>query len=231
MKAVLLLLAVSLLTGCSTHMTKIQYQGIGAPSSVAGKAVAEVVVLDQRGTDGDWLGAVRGGYGNRLKTLRTDKPTDQVVGDAYRAALETSNLYGGHEHGVFQLRVTITKFDCSYYFNREAHAHLLVSLIEKGTAKEVFSQTYRADEVESGVGAGIFGDVDTLRQLAERTLNKAIDKNLQDAAFITALTTATTASRHGNIEERLRELKSLFDQGLIEKSEYDAKRVAVMDQL
>lgn len=227
MKRLGILLLLTILTGCSTHMSRIEYQGAGNPALAGHKQISHVEVIDDRGTDKDWLGAIRGGYGNRLKTLRTDKPTEQVVKDVYIQALTESKFYTSSNKGGYRLRVVLSKFDCSYYFNREAHAHFTVSVFENGTNKEIFTKPYRVDEVEGGVGAGIFGDVDTLRQLAERTLNKAVDSHLQDPNFVDALNTKV----HDNTEARLLELKRLLDKGVLQQEEYDAKRAAIVDEI
>lgn len=227
MKHFCILLLLTTLAGCSTHMSRIEYQSTGNPALAGQQQISQVEVIDDRGTEKNWLGAIRGGYGNRLKTLRTEKPTDQVVKDVYIQALKGSKLYTSANKGDYRLRVVLSKFDCSYYFNREAHAHFTVSLFENGTNKEVFTKSYRADEVEGGVGAGIFGDVDTLRQLAERTLNKAVDSHLQDPNFVSALNTKTQA----NTEVRLLELKGLFEKGLIDQGEYEAKRAVIVNEI
>lgn len=179
--------AISFLSGCSTHLTNVEYKGFGVSTVSEESLINNVIVTDKRGTDSDWLGAIRGGYGNRLKTLRTQESTDIVVNKVYTDALIKSNLYTSSKDSPYSLKIEITKFDCSYYFNREAHAHVNILLIDNITSATKFSKTYKTDEVESGFGAGIFGDVDTLRNLAETAMNKTVDKTLTDPEFIEAL--------------------------------------------
>jgi len=187
MKYLSIVISIFFVIGCSTHMSKLSYEGNGNQQAKSGEVIGEVVVSDDRGTDSDWLGAIRGGYGNRLKTLRTEVSTDQVVEKMYRVALEKSNLISTEQQRPFTLKVSITKFDCSYYFNREAHAHVDVSLIDNATSNITFSKPYKTDVKEKGAGAGIFGDVETLRDLAESAMNETIDKTLSDQAFLNAL--------------------------------------------
>ena len=168
-------------------MSKVEYEGTGSGSPESQDKVNQVIVTDQRGTESNWLGAIRGGYGNRLKTLRTEESTDIIVDKIYTDALGKSGILTDSKDAPYQLHVVITKFDCSYYFNREAHAHVEVSLIENESLKPRFSKSYKTDETEGGVGAGIFGDVDTLRDLAEGAMNKTVDKMLGDQEFIDAL--------------------------------------------
>ncbi len=185
------LLATLLLgTACTTHMVSLQYEG-SRPTHVANVAGSIRVgsFRDDRGTDIDWLGAIRGGFGNRLKTLRTEKPTREVVEDAFRQALLARGWLAEPDAAEFELNGSIKKLDCSYYsFTRESHAHLDVELVDVASDRQIFANSYRADQTEGGLGAGIFASVETLRQLAERTLHDAINQVLDDAAFARALT-------------------------------------------
>ena len=84
---------------------------------------------DDRGTNANWLGAIRGGYGNPLKKLYTDRPVSEVVEQAFTDALQTRKLLGDKQNAKVEITGEVIKFDCSYYFNREAHAHLLVKVL------------------------------------------------------------------------------------------------------
>lgn len=185
---------------------------------------------DARDTDSDWLGAIRGGYGNVLKRLRTEESTHLAVEAAFRNALTESGLYADGDSARFEIDGRILKLDCSYYVNREAHAHLEVQLVDLVTKNAVFSGSYRSDLSERGVGAGIFGSVDTLRELAENALSDAIDQVLSDPSFEGALL-PTPADSTGDVAERLRTLESLRDQGLIDRNEFEARRSRILDEL
>ena len=86
-------LGLLFLSGCSTHMTRVEYEGTGVNPKVATPSINEIIVSDERGTESDWLGAIRGGYGNRLKTLRTEESTDIVVDSMYTDSLIKSGIY------------------------------------------------------------------------------------------------------------------------------------------
>ncbi len=220
-----------LLAGCSTHMSKVEYEGSGAVAGEAEPVIGQVIVSDSRDTDSNWLGAIRGGYGNRLKTLRTEESTDVMVDKMYTSALEKSGIYSSSDSAPFQLNVEITKFDCSYYFNREAHAHVNVSLLRKADAKIAFEKSYKTDLTESGVGAGIFGDVDTLRDLAEEAMNETIDKMLGDSEFMTSLTVQPVVAELPDASARLEDLKAIYQQGLITEEEYKEKRQSILSEM
>jgi uncharacterized lipoprotein YmbA len=227
----LILAIVITLAGCSTHSTKITYEGDGGGIERSEPLISQVVVVDKRGTDSDWLGAIRGGYGNRLKTLRTDRSTDVVIDEIYTNALTQAGIYGQNKNAPFQLNVDINKFDCSYYFNREAHAHVSVSLQKRGDSNTFFRKAYKTDLTEPGVGAGIFGDVDTLRDLAEQAMNETIDKMLVDSEFRDALNSGQPAGKDSSTEKRLRKVEELHEQGLISPQEYEAKRDEILSEL
>ncbi len=81
----------------------------------------------------------------------------------------------------------VLKLDCSYFFNREAHALLLIRVLDQRSQAVLYSQEYRTDHKESGVGAGIFGNVEHLAEFERRTVNETVDKVFADPAFLAAL--------------------------------------------
>ena len=178
-------------TACGTTLVPLHYQAVNAParSGPDTPLVSVGTFQDARDADygTDWLGAIRGGYGNRLKTLRTEKPMQEVVQDAFADGLRARGIFAEPGEGKFALEGTIEKLDCSEYFNLEAHAHVSVRVTEAATHALLYTSTFRADQTEGGMGAGIFGSVETLRVLAERTLRELVDKALDDPALRKAL--------------------------------------------
>ena len=223
-----LLVCVLLFSGCTTtHLVDLDYEGNPATNNMITSGIGEIVVTDDRGTDPNWLGAIRGGYGNRLKTLRTEVPTNESVEDVYRQALAQYGYLDEPDGGV-RFIASIKKFDCSYYWNREAHAHIGIYLIDRDNNEVLFRRQFRSDPIERGVGAGIFGNVDTLRDLAELALNQTVDKAMRHRAFIAALTRAGQPIEDDEID-KLRQLKEMYDQGLITDEEYAAKKQETLD--
>lgn len=182
-------LGIALSTGCSTHLLGLEYDvpEIGVLPVETDVRLGVTSFRDERGTAPDWLGAIRGGYGNPLKKLRTRVPTAELVTQAFRDALAIRGLLVPGQGGGLVVTGEVRKLDCSYYVNREAHAHILVRVIEASSQKKVFEKLYQADQREGGMGAGIFGSVDTLHRLAERTLREAIDNATDDPEFRRAI--------------------------------------------
>jgi len=229
----LFLLIFTVCSGCSSHMMPIKYE----PSSKSTKSnVPENIhvgnVVDSRGTPSNWLGAIRGGYGNPLKKLYTDDETAVVIKVAFEDALKSRGLLGPAETSEYRIDINLLKFDTSYMVNKEAHANFTMSLVYKPTGISSFSQTYRTDNKSGGVGAGIFGNVEALSEFATETLNQTIDKALDDPNFLTALKSIQKISNgNSSIEARLEQLELLRKKGLISEEEYKRKRKAIIEGL
>lgn len=191
LKLQFLFLCLILVSACSTNKVHLNYVSPNIVSSDgANAAISSVIVQDSRGTAADWLGAIRGGFGNRLKTLLTEKPVREIVENAYSSGLEARGFLEKSGSGKLELTVDIIKFDCSQYVRREAHATFLVSLIDLESAQNVHSKAVQVDLTSGSIVAldvGIFGSVEQLRLLANDALQEAIDKTLDDPAFRSSL--------------------------------------------
>ena len=237
-KAAVAATVVLVVTGClSTHTVPLRYES--AREMVATTTVSGTVAVgsfrDDRGTDANWLGAIRAVYGNPLKKLRTEQPTREIVEEAFREALRVRGLLASVQEATFEIRGSIKKLDCSYYLNQEAHAHLKVELVRVSSDTVVFGSSYRSDQTAGGFGAGMFAagmfaSVETLRQLAQRTLNAAIEQFFDDASFSRALGT-TLVAEPAKLGERLRRLDSLRESSVITEDEYQVQRRKILNEL
>jgi hypothetical protein len=222
------------LSGCTTT-AGLTYE----PSGYTDPAEAMPVVLvgefdDEREKKPTELGVVRGGYGNVVKRLVSERPVSELVQEAFADGLAARRLLAGDpSHARFVLDGTLTKLDSNYFFNKEAHAHMRVRL-KSPDGELVFENTYRADNTEGGAGAGIFASMEDLRQLTERTLRQAIDRALDDNEFreaIAPIDVAAPAHPAADTPSRLEELQELRDRGLLDEQEYQEKRKAILDSL
>ena len=80
------------------------------------------------------------------------------------------------------------------------------------------------------VGAGIFGDVETLRDFGEKALNQTVDKSMTDLTFIAALARAGKPIENHSIET-LKKLQELHEQGLISDEEYSINKQKALDSM
>lgn len=181
------------LTACTTDAVGLRYER--SPGAAAAGATAPAVSVgsftDQRGESAVWLGAIRGGYGQPLKTLDVSPSVAAVVQGAFADGLRARGFQGAGVH-AYQIVGTIRKFDCSQYVRREAHAVIEIAVFNSATGKQVFSQTYSADSLDGSLlslKTGYFASVDELRALAEKTLAEVVDKALDDSALRNAMRT------------------------------------------
>jgi hypothetical protein len=232
-KLLLYMFIVIVLAGCSSHMMAVKYEPLSQPAvSSATENVYVRNVVDSRGTPSNWLGAIRGGYGNPLKKLYTDDETALVIKGAFEDALKSRGLLGPAEKAGYHIVINLLKFDTSYMVNKEAHANFTMSLVHKSTGISLFSHTYRTDNKKGGAGAGIFGNVEALAAFAAETLNETIDKALDDPNFLIALkSTPKSSNGHQSTESRLEQLELLRQKGLITDEEYKRKRKTIIEGL
>ena len=139
------------------------------------------------------LGAIRGGFGNPLKTLTTDVPVKDVVENTFTAALNARGLLAS-TGGVYGMQVVINQFDCNQYVRREAHVRLHISMVELASGQQIYAKDIRVDKVAGSIvtlDAGIFAAVEDLRKLANQALQEAVDQALDDPQFNETLMAGT----------------------------------------
>lgn len=192
--AVIAGVALVVLTGCVTDTVTLGYKSAGAAAASPGTPVSVGSFIDQRGETAKWIGAVRGGYGNPLKKLETDRPVADLVKEAFADGLKARGLLGAGP-GSYQISGVITKLDCSQYVRREAHAAIEVRVFDP-SGRQVFGQTYTADELDGSLLAlnvGVFGSVERLRALEEKALGEVVDRALDDTALRNSMSASAAA--------------------------------------
>jgi len=223
-----------LLAACSTTQTKLSYSQI-TPSdkfSPDTQSLSLGTFSDQRGETSTWFGAIRGGFGNPLKVLESDRPIASIVQDAFASGLRARGLNPASSSSM-QMSGVIHKLECSQYVRRESTVDIEIILTDTKTGQQKFKQTYNTyNEVGSlvSVQTGIFASVDDLRVVAEKALSQTVDKALDDSAFRAALLGIGEA-KGGSVSERLGELEKLRKDGLINEQEYETKRQAILNKL
>lgn len=185
------LLGISLLfaAACTTTPVTLGYQ---APPTVRSASKADVelaTVTDHRKNGPNWLGAIRGGFGNPLKTLETPIPVKDVVGNAFTDGLKARSMKATGS-GRFGLQVDVNQFDCNQYVRREAHAKFQVTVLDRGTGKPIYTKNVVVDHVESNPNpfdAGILASTEDLQHVADLALREAVDQALDDPELIAAI--------------------------------------------
>ncbi|WP_338662712.1 hypothetical protein VQH23_21495 [Pararoseomonas sp. SCSIO 73927] len=186
-------LAALLLLGACATQAGIPYSPASPPAVVAGArpiiSVGEVVDARKDGReDANWVGTIRGGYGNPLKRLETPVPVRDAVAQAFREALAARGL-AAPATGAYELRVRIVQFDASQYVRREATAEFQLTLYNRATGAQVWSETGRSHVVDGSLLAitGVFADIEDLRQTALRAMTQAIDDALNRPSLAVAI--------------------------------------------
>jgi uncharacterized lipoprotein YajG len=179
------------LAACGTTSVGLKY----APSATPNKAAASArpvnvgTFVDARGEPANWLGAIRGGFGNPLKNLESDKPVADIVGTAFADGLRARGVTVDPGGTAGRVSGTIKKLDCNQYVRREANAEIEIRVT--GAAGEVrLTKTYAAAKVDGSLlslSTGVFASVDDLRVTLEATLREVIDKALDDSELRAAL--------------------------------------------
>ncbi len=180
---------VLLLGACSTNAVHIGYDATKANPTLGKALIVLGNSTDEREKDANWLGAIRGGFGNPIKTLTTEQPVSEVVKTALGDGLKANGLLT-KGNGKYRLDTVISRFDCSQYVRLEAHIELNVSLVNVVTKEPIYTKHYKADHVTGNMvtlNAGVFGSVDDLRKVANDTLQDAIDQIVTDPALLAKL--------------------------------------------
>lgn len=180
------LLVVLSLVACSTTPVTLDYKPAQAePPPRVEPLVAVGDFADDRGTDPHWLGAIRGGMGNPLKTLEFSEGASAAIARGFAQGLAARGLLAKGKPARFTLTAAIHKFDCSQLVRREAHADLLLTLTETATGKMVLQQPIQRDIVQDGsaFATGILASTEDLRAVAADLLRQTVDAGLDSAAF------------------------------------------------
>jgi hypothetical protein len=231
------LAALVLAAGACSSKVALRYP---AAEQGAGPQLVTVQRLaDAREKGSNELGVVRGGYGNVLKRIYTQRPVADLATRALEQALANRGLLARGDGAPIRLEGTVRKLDCNHYFRREAHTELELALVDTETGERLFAKSYRADETGSSAATGVFASMGALAEMAERTLRDAIDQALADPQFVAAASEVpgdavpeeAAGAAPGDVAERLRALEALRDQGLVTPEEYRTKRREILEGL
>ncbi len=191
LKHIFAALVIVSLTACGTTSVGLKYTPPPTLTKASPSAQSLMVgtFLDSRGQPANWLGAIRGGFGNPIKNLESDRPVAEIVKAAFSDGLRARGVTIDEAAAQNQITGTIKKLDCNQIVRREANVEIEITVLDKsGQAR--FTRTYAAPNIEGSllsVSTGVFASVDDLRVTLEKTLREAVDKALDDSALRAAL--------------------------------------------
>lgn len=191
MKILWVAAAAVFLTACGTTRVGMQYAPTSQTARVAPSSPPVVVgsFLDQRGEDSNWLGVIRGGFGNHLKTMESDKPVAELVRGAFFDALKNKGVDVSSKDAPFQISGRVNKLYADQVVRREATVDIDVSVFDKDGNLRI-TRNYKANKVDGSMlslSTGVLASVEDLRAVLEAALREAVDSAMNDTALMAAL--------------------------------------------
>ncbi len=174
-----------LLSACGTTVAPITYTPTASITPGNGQVTVGKATDDRRDYDPTWYGAIRGGFGNPIKTLRADTPIADVAARAFRAALTARGMLSPSA-GRFDVRLSILRFESNRVARLEAHAAIDVTVVDTSTGQTVFRQQALGDKVSGSLLAldnGVFASTSELTNLMAAAMSTAIDRIVDDPGF------------------------------------------------
>jgi len=186
------LLLLSGLIGCAGPASvPLAYEPTGAaPVALSRPVVAVGGVVDARGEPAEWLGVATGDPGFPERSLEAEPAAARAVRDAFTSALMARGLLAPPGRQSFDLAVRVVRLHAGEGLERRAEADFIVTLTRHRGGGGVYTDEVRT----SGVGSGPFSldtaayvPVSDVADLAQRTMNKAIETELDSRGFQAAV--------------------------------------------
>lgn len=180
------------LAACGTTQVSMPYTPASQPLAVSRPVVAVGTVTDRREDgreDANWIGTIRGGFGNPIKRLEADRPVAEVVRQAFTDGLAARGMLATGAPR-YTLAVEVLQFKSDQLSRREATVEFRASLLPVAGGAPVLVVQERANQVGGSaitLAAGVFGSLDDLRAIAMSTMSEAVDRVLNRPDFAQAL--------------------------------------------
>ena len=186
------LAAAAILSGCWTTHLAFKYQ---APPKVT-PAVAGTPTLmvgtfvDMRGYKPNWIGRIRGTFGNSLEKLVVDESVAILVQTQFRDGLLARQFPVVEADAAFEIAGVIRKLSSIQYVHVETNVEIEVQVRRLPSGEPTFVHTYSAQAVEASRAYSVQAvesarPVEAIRALTEKTLRDVV--NHDDPAFRAAL--------------------------------------------
>jgi hypothetical protein len=183
---------------CVTSTVDVGYKPRDtAPPEAARPIVTVGSFQDRRKFESNYLGAIRGGYGNPLKRLTTPIPVSEVVRQSFRDGLAARGLLSQDPAAPYTLSGVVEQYDCNQVGRREAHARILITVTETATRRQVMVEQFRRDKVTGSritFDAGVFASTEDLRAVAADVLQELVDEALDSRSFQEAISRPLSAT-------------------------------------
>lgn len=188
------LVAAMTLSGCwTTHLT-LKYQA--PPNVTAAPAGTPTLMVgtfvDLRGYKPNWIGRIRGTFGNSLEKLVVDESVATLVQTQFRDGLLARQFPVVDADAVFEISGVVRKLSSIQYVHVETDVEIEVQLRRLSTREAIFTHTYSAQAVQASRAYTVQAvesarPVDAIRALTQKTLRDVVNQALDDPAFREAL--------------------------------------------
>jgi len=151
--------------------------------------ISALYVVDHRSeADPTWYGAIRGGFGNPLKTLHSDKPIQTTFRDAFEAALAARGVHLDPRTKGPAVSVTVAEFEADQVMRSEVKMRFDVAVADAASGRQYYQREIYEDPVSgAALATGIFADTKDLQALTQATMDRAIDDAIDEPAFLAAI--------------------------------------------
>ena len=188
------LAAAAILSGCWTTHLSLKYQ---PPLKVTPAAAGTPTIMvgtfaDMRGYKPNWIGRIRGTFGNSLEKLVVDETVATLVQTQFRDGLRARQFPVVDADAVYEISGSIRKLSSIQYVHLETSVEIEVRLRRLSTGEPIFTHTYSFQAVEASRAYSVQAvesarPVDAIRTLTEKTLRDVVNQALDDPAFREAL--------------------------------------------
>ncbi len=184
------LVAAVMLSGCWTTHLVLKYQ---APPDVTPAAAGTPTLMvgafaDMRGYKPNWIGRIRGTFGNSLEKLVVDESVATLVQTQFRDGLLARQFPVVDADAAFEISGVIRKLSSIQYVHVETDVEIEVQLRRLSTQEAIFTHTYSAHAVQASRAYTVQAvesarPVDAIRTLTQKTLRDVVNQVLDDPAL------------------------------------------------
>jgi uncharacterized lipoprotein YajG len=186
-KSLCILAIAASLAACSTTRVDLRYEGSSAlPKTASVQPIVVTAFKDARKDDPNWMGAIRGGFGNALKTLESNQPVAVVVQTAFADGLRARGVTLV-SNAKLSLSGTIQKFESITVIRRAATIVIDLKVTDLASGQDLLSKTFEGEVIDSSSAGGVFASIDNLRATTENALRQIVDRALDDTEVRQAL--------------------------------------------
>jgi uncharacterized lipoprotein YajG len=188
------LVAAVILSGCWTTHLALKYQAPPnvTPAPAGAPALMVGTFMDMRGYKPNWIGRIRGTFGNSLERLVVDESVATLVQTQFRDGLLARQFPVVDGDAVCEISGVIRKLSSIQYVHVETDVEIEVQLRRLSTREPIFTHTYSAEAVQASRAYTVQAvesarPVDEIRALTQKTLRDVVNQALDDPAFREAL--------------------------------------------